>query len=98
MANEMASTRPLVRALLRQRDVPPEEIALYVTPHLWVRGMPDSLSRVRYVDAEELRTIQAPRVIVARRKDSDKIRDVLRDYRRVEELQMIGKWFDVYRR
>ena len=98
MANEMASTRPLVRALLRQRDVPPEEIALYVTPHVWVRGMPDSLSRVRYVDADELHAIPPPRMIVARRKDSDKIGDVLRGYRRVDELQMIGKWFDVYRR
>lgn len=98
IANEMASTRPLVRALLRQPDVPPEEIALYVAPHLWVRGMPHSLSRVRYVDADELRTIHPPRVIVARRKDSGKIRDVLRGYRRVDELQMIGKWFDVYRR
>jgi len=98
MANELASTRPLVRALLRQRDVPPEEIALYVTPHVWVRGMPDSLSRVRYVDVEELHAIPPPRMIVARRKDSDKIRDVLRGYRRVDELQMIGKWFDVYRR
>jgi len=98
MANEMASTRPLVRALLRQRDVPPEEMALYVAPHLWIRGMPDSLSHVRYVDADELRAIRPPRLIVARRKDSGAIGDVLRGYRRVDELQMIGKWFDVYRR
>jgi len=96
MANEMASTKPLVRVLVRQ-NMPPEQIALYVCPHLWVRGMPPSLERVHYVDAGELREIH-PQLIVARRKDSGRIADVLRDYKRVAELQMIGKWFDVYRR
>ena len=96
MANEMASTKPLVRALVRQ-NVPPEQVALYVCPHLWTRGMPDALSRAKHVDAEELRR-SSPALIVARRKDADKIADVLRGYRRVDELQMIGKWFDVYRR
>jgi 4-amino-4-deoxy-L-arabinose transferase-like glycosyltransferase len=97
LANELASTRPLVRALVRQR-VPAEQIALYVCPHLWTRGMPPALEHVRYVDADELRHIDPPRLIVARRKDSGAIYDVLREYKRVDELQMIGKWFDVYRR
>jgi hypothetical protein len=97
LANEMASARPLVRALIAQ-NVPPEETALFVTPHLWARGMPPELARVQYVNAEELRKIEPPRLIVARRKNSGEIRDVLRGYRRVGELQMIGKWFDVYRR
>jgi 4-amino-4-deoxy-L-arabinose transferase-like glycosyltransferase len=97
IANELASTKPLVRAL-EQQNVPPEEIALYVTPHVWVRGMSPALSRVNYVDADELHTIGPPRVIVARRKDSAAIKDVLARYQRVGELQMIGKWFDVYRR
>jgi 4-amino-4-deoxy-L-arabinose transferase-like glycosyltransferase len=96
LANEMASTRPLVRALERER-VPPERVALYVAPHLWVRGMDDSLWRARHVNAAELRTI-TPELIVARRKDADDVADVLRGYRKTGELRMIGKWFDVYRR
>lgn len=96
LANELASTRPLVRALSSERDVAPEQIALYVCPHLWTRGMDPSLSRARHVDADELRAANAT-VVVARRKDADKVSDVLRGYRRVGELRMIGKWFDVYR-
>lgn len=96
IANEMASTRPLVRALEKQ-DAPPEQMALYVCPHLWIRGMEPSLSRARHLDAAELRAA-SPEVIVARRKNADEIADVLRGYRKVDELRMIGKWFDVYRR
>ena len=97
LANELASSKPLVRALAQQ-NVPPEQMALYVCPHLWARGMPPSLERVRYVNKEELRAMDPPRLIVARRKDSGEIRDLLSQYQRVGELQMIGKWFDVYRR
>lgn len=94
LANEQASTRPLVRALLAQ-DVPPEEIGCYVCPHLWVRDMPPSLERVRLLEADEVRAA-APRVLVTRRKDADDLD--LRGYRKTGELRMIGKWFDVYRR
>ena len=97
LANELASTKPLVRALMKE-SAPPEQIALYMCPHLWIRGMPPSLARVRYVDKEELQRIDPPRVIVVRRKNSGEIHDLLRGYRRAGELQMIGKWFDVYRR
>jgi hypothetical protein len=96
IANEMASTRPLVRALEKQR-VAPEEIALYVCPHLWTRGMNPALWRAAHVDANELHAI-APRVIVTRRKNAEEISDVLSAYERVDELQMIGKPFDVYRK
>lgn len=96
-ANELASTRPLVRALSSQQDVAPEQIALYVCPHLWTRGMDPSLSRARHVDADELRAANAS-VIVVRRRNADEVSDALRGYRRVGELRMIGKWFDVYRR
>jgi hypothetical protein len=96
LANDLASTRPLVAALERQH-VPPEQIALYVCPHLWTRGMDPALSRARHVEAEELRAAP-PAVIVTRRKDADDIAGVLRGYRKVDELRMIGKWFDVYRR
>jgi hypothetical protein len=94
LANEQASTRPLVRALLEQ-NVPAEEIGLYVCPHLWVRDMPPALERARHYEADELRAA-APRVIVARRKNAHELD--LREYRKVDELRMIGKWFDVYRR
>ena len=48
-------------------------------------------------DADALRAA-SPRVIVARRKNAPEIADVLRNYQRVGELRMIGKWFDVYKR
>jgi 4-amino-4-deoxy-L-arabinose transferase-like glycosyltransferase len=92
LANEQASTRPLVRAIAAQR-VAPEQVACFVCPHLWVRGMDPSLSRVRLVDADEVR---AAEVVVTRRKDASKID--LTGYRKVDELRMIGKWFDVYRK
>lgn len=96
LANELASTRPLVRALEKQSAVP-KEVALYVCPHLWVRGMNPALARAKHVDADELRAL-SPSVVVTRRKDAHDIADVLRGYRKVDELRMIGKWFDVYRK
>lgn len=89
-ANEMASTRPAIRALMKQ-NVPPEEIGLYWTPQLWSRDMPRQLERVRY-DVVSAR----PTVIVTSRKRAGDID--LTGYRRVDQFQMIGKWFDVYRR
>jgi 4-amino-4-deoxy-L-arabinose transferase-like glycosyltransferase len=101
LANELASTRPLVRAIENQH-VPPEQVALYVCPHLWVRGMNPDLWRATLVDADELRATElgaaTPRLIVARRKDAGQVSDVLSRYERAGELRMIGKWFDVYRR
>ncbi|HYK00496.1 MAG TPA: glycosyltransferase family 39 protein [Thermoanaerobaculia bacterium] len=98
LANELASTRPLVRALVKQ-NAPPEQVALYVSPHLWTRGMPPGLARARHVDAAALRAWSpAPELIVARRRNADEVADVLRNYRKVDELRMIGKWFDVYRK
>jgi 4-amino-4-deoxy-L-arabinose transferase-like glycosyltransferase len=100
LANELASTRPLVRALQRQiveQHVAPETAALYVCPHLWVRGMSPALWRAAHVDAGELHTIE-PQLIVARRKDAEQISYVLSRYERVDQLRMIGKWFDVYRK
>ena len=96
LANELASDRPLVRAIEKQR-VAPESVALFVCPHVWVRDMNPVLWRVRLVEADELRAMD-PDVIVARRKDAAKISDVLSRYERVDELRMIGKPFDVYRK
>jgi 4-amino-4-deoxy-L-arabinose transferase-like glycosyltransferase len=94
LANEMASTRPLVRALMSV-NAQPETVALYVCPHLWVRGMDPALTRARHVDAEALRTFDA-RVVIARRRNAHEIADVLQRYQRTGELRMIGKGFDVY--
>ena len=90
VANEIASTRPAIRALMKQ-NVPPEEIGLYWTPQLWSRDMPRELERVRHDVAQ-----QRPTVIVTSRKHANDID--LTGYRRVDQFQMIGKWFDVYRR
>lgn len=92
--NEMISTRPLIAALEKQR-VPPEQIALYSAPYLWSRDFPRELERVRYVDPDN---IGNPTVIATSRAHANDIAATLRAYRRVDQLQMIGKWFDVYRK
>lgn len=97
LANEMASTRPLVRAVQKQ-GVAPESVACFVCPHLWIRDMPPALERVRLVDANALRATSQPQLLVVRRKNSEEIAPVLAGYRKVDEFRMIGKWFDVYRR
>lgn len=98
IANELASPRPLVRALERQ-NVAPSETALFVAPHLWTRGMNPEFSKAHHVDAEDLQTMSPPpSLVVARRKNAGEIHDFLQGYRKVDELRMIGKWFDVYRR
>ncbi|HVE72941.1 MAG TPA: glycosyltransferase family 39 protein [Thermoanaerobaculia bacterium] len=94
IANEQASGRPLVRTLVAQNALP-EQIGLYVCPHLWTRGMPPALWSARHYDAAEMNVV-APAVIVTRRKNAHEID--LNGYRKVGELRMIGKWFDVYRR
>ena len=92
--NEQASTRPLAAALVRQR-VPAEEIALYWCPYLWTRDMPRELERVVYADS--VQNIH-PRVIATSRAHANEIAPFLAQYHRVDQVQMIGKWFDVYRR
>lgn len=96
LANELASVRPLVRVLERHRH-DPADTGLYMTPHLWVRGIDPSFARARHVDAEDLRSFQ-PGLLVVRRKNASEIAGLLRGYRKVDELKMIGKWFDVYAR
>jgi 4-amino-4-deoxy-L-arabinose transferase-like glycosyltransferase len=94
--NDLASTRPLVAALVRQR-VAPEEIALYSCPYLWTRDMPRELERVVYADPETFKTIH-PLVIATSRAHAKEIAPFLVGYHRVDEVRMIGKWFDVDRR
>jgi 4-amino-4-deoxy-L-arabinose transferase-like glycosyltransferase len=95
-ANEYATDRPIVRALVAQH-VTPEQIALYTAPHLWTRDMPRVLERVRYVSPEDLRK-SAPTVIVTSRGHADEIAGILRTYRKVDQFEILGKPFDVYRR
>ncbi len=96
MANELATTRPLIAALTRQH-VAPTEIALFSCPQLWSRDMPLELEKVHYVAPEDLGHMQ-PVVIVTARKNAREIAAPLRGYRVVDTVQMIGKPFDVYRR
>jgi hypothetical protein len=97
IVNELSSTRPLVDALVRQQ-VRGDDVVLYQCPHLWSRDhFPRDLERVHYADEREVRTLQSS-VIVTSRKRAGDLAETLRGYRKVDELRMIGKWFDVYRR
>ncbi len=94
LANAVATPQPLIAALLKQ-NVPPEQMALYSCPHLWSRNFPRQLERVRYVDAD---TLGQPALIATSRLHANEIASTLSNYRKVDEVRMIGKWFDVYRR
>jgi 4-amino-4-deoxy-L-arabinose transferase-like glycosyltransferase len=96
MANDLATTRPLIAALSRQH-VPPQEIALYSCPQLWSRDMPRELEQVRYVAPEDFAHIR-PLVIATARRNAKEIAPALNGYRVVDTVQMIGKPYDVYRR
>jgi len=93
--NSIGSPQRLIVALEKQH-VAAEQIALYSCPNLWSRyDFPRELERVRYVDADN---IGNPTVIATSRIHSGEIANALRGYRLVDQVQMIGKWFDVYRR
>ena len=94
--NDIGSTRLLIAAIEKQR-VAPEAVALYTCPYLWSRDFlaKKELERVRYVGADD---IGQPAVIATSRTHASEIAATLKNYRRVDSLQMIGKWFDVYRR
>src|SRR5688572_29397741 len=68
VANHLGSTRPLVDAIHRQ-GVPPERVALHVSPHLWVRGMPRELEKVRRVETVP----PDATVVISRRRNTDEI-------------------------
>jgi len=97
LANELASTRPLVAALERQH-VPGGDIAVYWIPFLWTHDLPRDLEQVHYVDPAQLQAMPPPAVIATSRAHANEIAASLRGYHKVDELRMIGKWFDVYRR
>jgi hypothetical protein len=93
MLNDIASTQRLIAAIEKQH-VAPESVALYACPYLWARDMPRDLERVRYVGED----VGQPVVIATIRSHANEIASTLRSYKKVDQLQMIGKWFDVYRR
>lgn len=90
--NDLASTRPLIAAIERQH-ADPAEVWLYSCPYLWSRDLPPELERVHY-GAPQGR----PLVVATSRAHGKEIAYALAGYRRVDEVRMIGKWFDVYRR
>ena len=94
--NGFGSTQTLVTVLERQH-VEPEQIALYASPYLWTRDFPRPLERVVYATPEMLPRVR-PQVIVTARAHANEIAPSLAGYRKVDEVRMIGKWFDVYRR
>jgi 4-amino-4-deoxy-L-arabinose transferase-like glycosyltransferase len=95
LANSIASTEPLIAALEKQH-AQPEQIALYSCPNLWSRyNFPRELERVRYVDADDIGNAT---VIATSRVHAPEIANTLRGYHRVDQVQMLRKWFDVYRR
>jgi 4-amino-4-deoxy-L-arabinose transferase-like glycosyltransferase len=94
LANDFASTRPLIAALERQH-VPADGIALYSCPYLWSRELPEELGHVHYVDRH---VTGNPAIIATSRAHAAEIGPVLAGYRKVDSIRMIGKWFDVYRR
>jgi 4-amino-4-deoxy-L-arabinose transferase-like glycosyltransferase len=97
--NDIASTRPLIAALIRQQ-VPGEQIVLYSCPHLWSRDFPRQLEKVSYVgdDVRGPDPTLTPEIVATARGHASEIASFLRNYRKVDEVRMIGKWFDVYRR
>jgi len=97
LANDLASTRPLVAALERQQ-VRGSDVALYWIPFLWTHDLPHDLEQVHYVDPRQLQEMPPPVVIATSRAHAAEIAGSLRGYHKVDELRMIGKWFDVYRR
>lgn len=99
IVNDASSTRPLVRALMRQtRDG--ERIGLWHSPHLWTGDMPDSYRRVEYLGRDRLRQSADKPLVIATRSDRAVHlgRELLEQYRKVDQLRMRGKDFDVYRR
>jgi 4-amino-4-deoxy-L-arabinose transferase-like glycosyltransferase len=95
LVNSIASTERLISALEKQH-VQPEQIALYSCPNLWSRyNFPRELERVRYVDADDIGNAT---VIATSRVHAPEIANTLRGYQHVDQVQMLRKWFDVYRR
>ncbi len=98
IANAMSSTRPMITTLAAQ-NVPGDRIALFTSPHLWSRDFPQGLEGVRYASSEEFADPAfQPAIVATSRKYAKDIAPRLAEYEKVAEVQMIGKWFDVYRR
>jgi 4-amino-4-deoxy-L-arabinose transferase-like glycosyltransferase len=99
MVNETTSTRPLVRALMKQTS-DGRQIGLWTSPHLWTPDMPASYREAEYLGRDRLRQPgPKPRVLVTRADRAHHLgRELLEQYRRVDQFRMRGKSFDVYLR
>jgi 4-amino-4-deoxy-L-arabinose transferase-like glycosyltransferase len=98
VANAMSSTRPLITALAAT-NVPGNQIALFTSPHLWSRDFPVTLEDVHYASSEKFADPAfRPELVATSRKYAKDIAPQLAAYDKVGEVQMIGKWFDLYRR
>src|SRR5207302_1672096 len=81
LANDVASTRPLVAAIGKQR-VPASDVALYWCPFLWTHDMPKDLEGVHYAEPGDFRSLH-PAVIVTSRAHAGEIAEALRGYSKV---------------
>jgi len=95
--NAVASSTPLI-AVLERQPVAPESIALYSCPNLWSRNFPRQLERVRYA-GPDIRDSAGrwPVIVATARTHAGEIAPALARYRQIDQVRMIGKWFDVYR-
>jgi 4-amino-4-deoxy-L-arabinose transferase-like glycosyltransferase len=95
--DDVGSTAPLVRTL-EPLEPNGRAIALYQSPFLWTRELPESYEKVRYIGARGLvEAGEPPRVVVTSRPRAHEL-EGLAAYERVATVRMIGKDFDVYRR
>lgn len=98
LANELGSTRPLTETLRKYPDSG-EQIALYASPFLWNRDLPESLQTVEYIGRRRLEEPRPPNLVVSSRAHAHELGpELARSYQKVDEFRMIGKPFDVYRR
>jgi 4-amino-4-deoxy-L-arabinose transferase-like glycosyltransferase len=96
--NRVQSTGVLVEALARQ-NVPWREIALVDAPYLWSRAHGGEVSDVMHLEAEEVRDGQRPELVVTHQVLLRRARVVrmLEAYSKVDEVQVRGRWFFIYR-
>jgi len=100
VANEAASTQPLIAALEKQK-VRGEQIALFRMPFLWSTTMPEELNHVRYIGPRGLTESgpTPPVVVGVQGNRAHWLNPKLdQEYMKVDEIEMKGKAFAIYRR
>lgn len=98
IANQLGSTRPMTDTLAKY-PYSGSQIALYSSPFLWNRNLPESLQTVEYVGSHRLEDPHPPELVVSSRAHAHELGpELARSYQKIDEFRMIGKSFDVYRR